>query len=113
AMLRRNSYIALILLILSHLPGQAAIQCDPAPQVKAALDALPEQTPAETNWEFHQKYQAAIRALRERYPGDPFVQREYISSINSRSDNDKVIGEYQSLHEKNPDDQKVAALYAL
>jgi hypothetical protein len=103
----------LLPLVLVALPAQSAAQCDPAPAVQAALDALPVQSPAETDWQFHQKRLAALRTLLDHYPGDPFIQREYISFMNSPADKEKVIAEYKSRHEKNPDDPRLAALYAL
>jgi len=39
--------------------AQSANVCGPAPAVKAALDQLPQQTPALTDWQFHEQYAAA------------------------------------------------------
>ena len=60
--------------------AQSAVVCGPAPAVKLALDGLPQQTPAQTDWQFHEQYAAAIQALLRQYPGDVFVQKAYIGS---------------------------------
>jgi len=49
--------------------------CGPAPVVKTALDQLPEQTPALTDWQFHELRAATIQVLLRQYPEDVFVQR--------------------------------------
>jgi hypothetical protein len=85
--------------------------CGPARAVKAALDGLPEQTPALTDWQFHELRAAAIQALLRQYPGDVFVQKVYIDSMDGRSDKKKVIAEYKARHEQNPDNAQLAYLY--
>jgi hypothetical protein len=87
--------------------------CGPAPAVKLALDGLPEQTPALTDWQFHEQHAAAIQALLRQYPGDVFVQKAYIDSMDGRSDKEKVIAEYKARHEQNPDNAQLAYLYGL
>jgi hypothetical protein len=93
--------------------AQSAEVCGPAPAVKAALDQLPEQTPALTGWQFHEQRAAAIQALLRQYPGDVFVQKAYIGSMYDRLDKDKVIAEYKARHEQNPDNAQLAYLYGL
>ncbi len=93
--------------------AQSADVCGPAPAVKAALDQLPEQTPALTDWQFHEQHAAALQALLRQYPDDVFVQRAYINSMYSRSDKDKVIAEYKARYERNPDNPQLAYLYGL
>jgi hypothetical protein len=93
--------------------AQSADFCSPAPAVKAALDQLPQQTPALTDWQFHEQHAAALQALLRQYPEDVFVQRAYIGSMNSRSDKDKVIAEYKARYERNPDNPQLAYLYGL
>jgi hypothetical protein len=85
--------------------------CGPASAVKAALDGLPRQTPALTDWQFHEQRAAAIQALLKQYPGDVFVQRAYVDSMYGRSDKDKVIAEYKARHEQDPDNAQLAYLY--
>jgi hypothetical protein len=87
--------------------------CGPAPAVKAALDGLPRQTPALTDWQFHEQHAATIQALLRQYPGDVFVQRAYIDSMWSRSDKEKVIAEYKARHEQDPDNPQLAYLYGM
>ena len=48
--------------------AQSTEVCGPAPAVKAALDQLPQQTPALTDWQFHQQRAAALQALLRQYP---------------------------------------------
>jgi hypothetical protein len=93
--------------------AQSAAVCGPAPAVKLALDGLPQQTPAQTDWQFHEQHAAAIQALLRQYPGDAFVQKAYIGSMYGRSDKDKVIAEYKARHDQNPDNAQLAYLYGL
>jgi hypothetical protein len=105
------------LLWVGWVPGNAWAQsagvCGPAPAAKAALDQLPQQTPALTDWPFHEQHAAALQALLRQYPDDVFVQRAYINSMYSRSDKDKVIAEYKARYERNPDNPQLAYLYGL
>jgi hypothetical protein len=78
-----------------------------------ALDLLPRQTPAQTDWQFHEQHAAAIQALLRQYPGDVFVEKAYVNSMNGRSDKEKVISEYKARHEQNPDNAHFAYLYGL
>jgi hypothetical protein len=87
--------------------------CGPASAVKLALDELPQQTPALTDWQFHEQHAAAIQALLRQYPGDVFVQKAYIASMGGRSDKEKVIAEYKARHDQNPDNAQWAYLYGL
>jgi hypothetical protein len=93
--------------------AQSAAVCGPAPAVKLALDGLPRQTPAQTDWQFHEQHATAIQALLRQYPNDVFVQRAYISSMQGDKDRDKVIAEYKARHEQNLADPQLAYLYAL
>jgi len=93
--------------------AQSAPVCGPAPAVKLALDLLPEQTPALTDWQYHEQRVAAIQALLRQFPGDVFVEKAYINSMGGRSDKDKVIAEYKARHEQNPASAQLAYLYAL
>ncbi len=93
--------------------AQSAAVCGPAPAVKAALDQLPQQTPALTDWQFHQQRAAALQALLRQYPDDVFIQKAYIGSMGDRSDQDKVIAEYKARHERNPESPQLAYLYGL
>ena len=93
--------------------AQSGDVCGPAPTVKAALDQLPQQTPAQTDWQFHEQHSAALQALLRQYPEDVFVQRAYIGAMGSRSDKDKVIAEYKARYERNPDNVQLAYLYGM
>jgi hypothetical protein len=103
---------ALLALLLFTTPGIWA-QCEPAPAVKTALDALPTQTPTETEWQFNQRYDQAIQAVRARFPNDAFVEKVYVEHAFRKADKDKVIAEYQARHEKNPNDPIVSYLYGI
>jgi hypothetical protein len=113
--------LALLLFLLTLLVGfisrpgwaQSSAVCGPAPEVKLAIDALPQQTPAQTNWQIHEQRAAAIQALLGKYPSDVFVEKAYINSMYGRSDNEKVTAEYKARHEQNPGDAKLAYLYGL
>ena len=110
-------WLCFSLLWVGLAPGNARAQsanvCGPAPAVKLALDGLPQQTPALTDWQFHEQYAAALQALLRQYPDDVFVQRAYINSMDSRSDKDKVIAEYKARYERNPDNPQLAYLYGM
>ena len=111
------SRVCLLASLAVGMPGilrsQSAGACDPAPAVKAALDALPEQTPQQTDWQFHEQRAAAIRSLLEQHRGDVFVQRVYILSMYRREDKDKLIAEYKERYEQKPDSAQLAYLYGL
>jgi hypothetical protein len=108
-------YSAFLLAAGSRAYSQSSVVavCGPAPAVKAALDQLPQQTPALTDWQFHEQRAAAIQALLRQYPSDVFVQKAYIDSVGGRLDKDKVIAEYKARHEQNPDNAPSAYLYGL
>ena len=74
--------------------AQTADSCLPPPAVKTALDALPSQAPADTDWDFHEKYLAALQTLLRQFPDDFFVHRRYVAFMISHapSDSEKVIG---------------------
>ena len=109
--------ISLLLLIAGLVPGSAAAQsaavCGPAPAVKAALDKMPEQTPTQTNWQFHQQHLDALQDLLRQYPGDVFVQKSYIESMRGRSEKDKATAEYKALYEQHPESAPLAYQYGL
>ena len=112
---------ALLLCLVAVLAGftsragwaQSAAVCGPAPAVKLALDGLPQQTPAQTDWQFHEQHAAAIQALLRQYPNDVFVERAYINSMQGDKDRDKVTAEFKARHEQNPADPQLAYLYAM
>src|ERR1700676_2210878 len=93
--------------------AQAADSCLPPPAVKTALDALPSQTPADTDWDFHEKYLAALQTLLRQFPDDVFVLRRYVAFMSSHvpSDSDKVIGEYEAKQAQHPDSPRLGYLY--
>jgi len=106
-----------IILFLSLAPrvlrAQTGEACAPSPAVKAALDALPAQTPADTDWEFGEKRLTTIQGLLQRYPSDVFVQRRYITAMARQFESEKAIAEYKARHEQSPDDAHVDYLYGL
>jgi hypothetical protein len=106
------SFLALGLASGSAL-AQSAEVCGPVPAVQAALDQLPRQTPALTDWQFHEQRATALQALLRQYPDDVFVQRAYVASMRGRPDNEKVIAEYKARYERNPADPQLAYLYGL
>jgi hypothetical protein len=110
----RLSWCALAALLLGFIPAGVWAQtydaCGPVPAVKAALDQLPQHTPAQTNWQFIEQHLAAVQASLRRYPDDVFLQREYIHVMRS-IEKDKVIAEYKARHDQNPDSAQLAYLY--
>lgn len=92
--------------------AQSTYRCGPVPAVKAALDQLPQRTPAQTEWQYHQQRVAALQALLRQYPDNVYVEREYIwAIIHTASEKDKMIAEYKARHEQNPDSAAVDYLY--
>ena len=114
---RAGLSLCLLALVVGFTPrhgwAQSAAVCGPAPAVKLALDLLPEQTPALSDWQYHEQRAAAIQALLRQYPGDVFVEKAYINSMGGRSDKDKVIAEYKARHEQDPASARLAYLYGL
>jgi len=103
--------LALLVGFTSHdVRAQSAAVCGPAPAVKLALDGLPQQTLAQSDWQFHEQRAAAIQALRRQLPGDVFVQKAYIGSMYGRSDREKVIAEYKARHGQSPDNAQLEYL---
>jgi len=104
--------LLLCVLFTAAVRAETVDVCSPAPAVKASLDQLPRQMPAETGWQFHEKSAAAIRPLLNQYPDDIFVHRAYIRSIDWK-DKDKVIAEYKARHEQHPDRASWSYLYGM
>ena len=96
-----------------HAWAQSGAACGPAPDVKLAIDALPQQTPAQTDRQYHEQRAAAFQALLGQYPGDVFVEKAYINSMSGRSDRENVVAEYKARHEQSPGDPKLEYLYGL
>jgi len=96
-------------LLLAAAPSVIQAQCTPSAAVQAAIDELPTRFTRAT-W---QKYDAALKALRARFPSDLFVQRLFIKEPMRGFGDDKVLAEYKTLHDKNPDDPLLAYLYGL
>src|SRR6266567_5974756 len=108
--------LALILLFASisiQSRAQQSDACNPSPEVKAALDALPTQTPDQLDWEFHQKKINAIQVLRRRYPDDVFVERRYIDNMQDRTESPKVIEEFKAKWTVDPNSPLLAYLYGV
>jgi hypothetical protein len=104
----------LVMLVCARFPvaAQEHDACGASPEVKAALDGLPRQTPSDTEWAFHEKEIAAIQDLLHKYPANFFLQRRYINEMYGRPDKAKVIEEYKSQSAANPDSPELAYFYA-
>jgi len=81
--------------------------------VQAGLDALPKQTPTDTDWGFHEKYLAAIQALIRQHPQDLFVQRYYIGAMRELTERDKLIDEYKEKVARSGGNTQMAYLYGV
>ena len=88
-------------------------ECAPSSEVKAALDALPKQTPDQTEWGFHQKELEAVQALRQQHPDDLFVEQRYIGAMGDRTERPRVIEEYKAMFTANPHSPTAAYLYGM
>lgn len=109
-------WFALILLagsISTQSHAQQWDACNPLPEVKAALDALPTQTPDELEWEFHEKKINTIQVLRRRYPDDVFVEKRYIDNMQDRTESPKVIDEFKAKWTADPHSPVLAYLYGV
>lgn len=103
--------------------NQPVTGCEPPPEVRKALDALPDyrQDPATTDWQVYLQRLAALKALREQYPDDVFVQRKYIESTTSLRRVDKLSleekskadTEFKAHYDHTPSDPRAEYLYAL
>ena len=106
-----------VLILFASISFQARAQqwdaCDPTPEVRAGLDALPKQTPDQFEWGFHQKELDAIDALRHQHPDDPFIERRYINTMWDRTERPKVIDELKARFMTNPQSALAAYLYGL
>jgi AhpC/TSA family len=103
-------------LAVSMAPSLAAQRnaiCSPSPQVRAALDKVPSRQRADqSEYEFLEARRSAFDALMRQYPGDVFIERAYIRSMDyPEFEHSKVIADYKSLHEQKPDDAEISYLY--
>ena len=96
--------------------------CGPPSAVSSALDELPLRSVSDTDWGFRQARLQALSALLRQHPGDVFLHRARIAAVRpvwgwggavSDPDWDGVSARYEADHEKNPDDARLAYLYAL
>lgn len=85
--------------------------CTPSSGVKEALDAIPKQTPNQTDWEFHQKEIEAIQTIRRQHPDDIFVERSYMRMMQSPAGQREVIAEYKNKFAATPNNPLAAYLY--
>jgi hypothetical protein len=96
-------YGALALLFGLRVAARAqTVPCEPSPEVKAALQSLPENTGnAEADRAARIK---ALRALLDRFPNDLFVHQRYQDTASSPTakERDAVIAEYRALADKHP-----------
>ena len=110
-------WCGLAALLLCFIPAgvwaETSDACGPAPAVKAALDQLPQQTPADTEWQFYERRLAALQALLGQYPDDVFVQQAYLRWGRTVARKDLLLSEYKSRHEQNPASAQLAYLYGL
>ena len=100
-----------------------APNCEPAPEIRKALDQLPEyrSDPLLTDWQVYEQRLAALKPLSAQYPNDVFVQQKYIESTTlsrkvdkvSVAEKSKADAEFKARYERNPDDPVNEYLYAL
>jgi len=112
-----SSFSCAFLFVLAWTCNPAIAQerdaCSPSPGVKAALEVLPKQTPADTEWDFHQKLIAAIQDLLRKYPSDFFVQKQYVDGMEAPTDRANVIEEYKGKRASSSDSEHVLAVSGL
>ncbi|HXY06695.1 MAG TPA: hypothetical protein VEI52_02480, partial [Terriglobales bacterium] len=107
-----------LILFASGISSEARAQqwdvCSPSSEEKVELDALPKQTPDQTEWAFHQEELEAVQALRRQHPDDIFVARRYIEPMRwDRTERPKLIEEYKARYAAKPHSPTAAYLYGL
>jgi hypothetical protein len=119
-MRRRRVLVAVFAALPLHCFAQASSNptfseqwdaCIPSADVKAALDALPEQTRAQTEWDVLQQQLAAIQQLRRQFPGNVFVERRYMFTMLEKRERGKIIEESEAKFTANRDSPLLAYLY--
>jgi len=104
-------------LLLGIIPAgdwaQTYDACGPAPEVKAALDQVPHYpSPLQTEWQYFEQQRSVLWPLLQQHPNDVFVLQTYSDSAGiTKADRDKLVEEFKSRHEKNPDDPLSSYLY--
>jgi hypothetical protein len=89
--------------------------CDPSPDIKAALDSVPDDYVYPEYWRHYvQRRLAAIQAILDRHPGDFFARRAYQKwVIAGEQDVEKLQAEDKAAYEQHPDDPADAYFYAV
>lgn len=96
----------------ARLWAQAGPVCEPTPEVRAAIDAVPHYQPlTELDWQFNQQRRTAIAALLQRYPDDLFVHRANLRIVGSEADIPRLVAEYKALYAQKPNDPEYMYLY--
>ena len=110
-------------LLLGFIPAGLRAQnydaCGPAPEVKAALDQVSYYpSPLQTEWQYFEQLRSVIWPLLKRYPNNVFVLQTYRETLGAvrggpqaERDKEKLVEEFKSRHEKNPDDPLSSDLY--
>jgi hypothetical protein len=91
--------------------------CDPSPEIKAALDSVPDVVVYPEYWRHYQQRQlSALQAILDRHPGDFFARRAYqveIGLLSSEQAFEKLRAENEAAYEQHPDDLLDAYFYAV
>ena len=112
-------------LLLDFIPAGVWAQtydaCGPAPAVKSALDQFPRYpSPMQAEWQYFEQQRSVLRPLLQQYPNDVFVLQTYMDTLSvvadvqgaaTKAERDKLVEEFKSRHEKNPDDPLSSYLY--
>lgn len=110
-------YCSLLILFVVSIQQRCRAQepdvCTPGASVQAGLDALPKQTPEETDWGFHEKEVAAIQLLMRQQPDDIFVQGYYIRAMGYPTERQKIIEEYKRKLAESGGSARMGYLYGL
>jgi hypothetical protein len=112
-------------LLLGFIPAgvwaQTYCACGPAPAIRAALDQVPHYpSPSQTTWQYFDLQLSVLRPLVQQYPDDVSALQTYIDALGSavhfhmvgaEAEQDKLVEEFKSRHEKNPDDPLSSYVY--
>lgn len=93
----------------------AACPCEPSPQVRAALERLPDDDQHPPQEASHEQQRDRLRALLTQHPDDVFVHRRRQDAFGGAADQEarrRMIAEYQTRAEREPRNPIAQYLYA-
>lgn len=104
---------SVLALIAPCVWAQKAPVCAASPEVEAALEQIPAIQPAdESQYQWLVARRTALQNLLRQYPGDVFIERAYIDSMQwYHADALKAAAAYKARHDHEPGNAPLAYLY--